>query len=84
MRPDPYLYFYQTGLLDIDFQNSTDICSASWNNFKDIESGIKQYEWKVVLLDTGEEICPRVNVGIRTSASRLVPMSGIELQGMEL
>ncbi|KAJ8299760.1 hypothetical protein KUTeg_023820 [Tegillarca granosa] len=72
------------GLLDIDFQNSTDICSASWSNFKDLESGIKQYEWKVVLHNTDKEVCPRVNVGVRTSVSRLVPKSSVDLQGAKV
>lgn len=78
-----FIIFIFVGVNDLEYQNSTDVCSASWRGFKDTISSLSNYAWRVVTMDTEEEICPWKSYGLHTSASRPVDNSSIDLQGKE-
>ena len=60
------------GLLDLEYQNSTDVFSASWHGFIDFESYIYNYEWCIGNTNATDEfnIMACTSVGLQTSASR--------------
>ncbi|XP_052082956.1 uncharacterized protein LOC127720416 [Mytilus californianus] len=62
------------GKIETDFQNSSNVVSASWHGFGDRDSGISKYYWCVQFDNTNSDcdILPYQNVGIHRSVSRSI------------
>lgn len=66
----PYVLQY-IGLHNINYQNKSDIVSATWHGFTDTGSGIERYSWCVGATQNDDDcdILPIKNVGMHTSVS---------------
>lgn len=73
-----YFIFCPTGLLDLEYQNTSSVVAANWHGFSDTGSGIVQYHWCVgkttrVNPENSKIECNVLdwqNVGMHTSVSR--------------
>ncbi|CAC5386462.1 unnamed protein product [Mytilus coruscus] len=76
--PSSGIVYDGLGILDIEYQNSTDNVAAHWHGFIDTESGILSYYWCVgetthvhrIYANTECSVLPWTNVGLHTSASK--------------
>ncbi|XP_076085327.1 uncharacterized protein LOC143056126 [Mytilus galloprovincialis] len=76
--PSAGIVYDGLGILDKEYQNSTDNVAAHWHGFIDTESGIQSYFWCVgntthvhrIYSNSECSVHPWTNVGLRVSASK--------------
>ncbi|CAC5386466.1 unnamed protein product [Mytilus coruscus] len=76
--PSSGIVYDGLGILDLEYQNSTDIVAAHWHGFVDTELGILSYYWCVgetthvhrIYTNTECSVLQWTNVGLHTSTSK--------------